>query len=156
MRVSLGLKLTIVVGLLGLVGAGISAFALRQSAEEQARAVVTESFWNAGLQARRLAQAIDRLDETVPFTQRRDEIGEMAGAIAHFRHALIEKRDLDGAARERLAEDGARGARLAAATRAFEEETLRAVANLSGSAEVMRSAADRLRTTATDTTLRAE
>ncbi|MEE7458743.1 chemotaxis protein [Methylorubrum populi] len=326
MRVSLGLKLTIVVGLLGPVGAGISVYALRQAAEEQVRAAVTESFWNAGLQARGLAQAIehavvqagavytaadtaearerlvtlqaalaeveagrgpflaamerhlsperrrkidlgvkefmayqtetaelgltvspraaliqagdeatvknrermvaeigalgrdvlarldgqreaaaeaqriafltlvgapaaalvlallaalwiirtqvqrplhrlkitmqaltdDRLDATVPFTHRRDEIGEMAGAIAHFRGALIEKRNLDGAARERLAEDGARGARLAAATRAFEEETQRAVANLTGSAEAMRSAADRLRATATDTTLRAE
>ncbi|MFF8798486.1 MULTISPECIES: methyl-accepting chemotaxis protein [unclassified Methylobacterium] len=326
MRVSLGLKLTVVVGLLGLVGAGISAFALRQAAEEQARAAVTESFWKAGLQARGLAQAIehavvqagavytaadtaearerlaalqsalaeveagrgpflaameghlpperrrkidlgvkefmayqtetaelgltvspraaliqasdeatvknrermvaeigalgrdvlarldgqreaaaearrtafltlvaapaaalilallaalwiirtqvqrplhrlkvtmqaladDRLDEMVPFTQRRDEIGEMAGAIAHFRGALIEKRRLDGAARERQAEDGARGARLAAATRAFEEETRRAVADLAGSAHAMRAAADRLRTTATDTTLRAE
>ncbi|MCP2082252.1 UNVERIFIED_ORG: methyl-accepting chemotaxis protein [Methylorubrum zatmanii] len=326
MRISLGLKLTIVVGLLGLVGAGISAFALRQAAEAQARTALTESFWNAGLQARGLAQAIehavvqasavytaadtaeakerlsalqaalveveasrgpflaameghlpherrrrldlgvrefmayqtetaelgltvspraaliqatdeatvknrermvaeigalgrdvlarldgqreaaaqaqrtasltlvgapaaalvlallaalwiirtqiqrplhrlkvtmqaladDRLDETVPFTNRRDEIGEMASAIAHFRVALMAKRELDQAAQERLAEDDSRAARLAAATRAFEDETGRAVADLTASAQAMRSAADRLRETATDTTLRAE
>ncbi|MEH3119006.1 MAG: methyl-accepting chemotaxis protein [Methylorubrum populi] len=325
MRVSLGLKLATVVGLLGLVGAGISAFALRQAAQQQARDALTESFWNAGLQARGLAQAIehavvqatalytaadtaeakdrlsalqvalaaveearapflaameshlppekrrrldlsvkefvayqtetaelgltlspraaliqasdeatvknrermvgeigalgrdvlarldgqreaaaqaqrtgfvtliaapaaalvlallaafwiirtqiqrplhrlkatmqaladDRLDAAVPFTTHRDEVGEMAAAIAHFRAALIEKRELDAAARERLAEDGARGARLAAATQAFEDETRRAIADLAGSAQAMRSAADRLRETASDTTLRA-
>ncbi len=325
MRVSLGFKLATVVALLGLVGAGISAFALRQASRAQARAVLTESFWEAGLQARGLAQAIehavvqatavytasdteeakqrlaalqtalgdveaargpflaameghlppekrrrldlavkefvayqtetadlglsvspraaliqasdeatvknrermvaeigalgrdvlarldgqreaaaqaertgfitliaapaaalvialatafwiirtqiqrplhrlkatmqaladDRLDVTVPFTARRDEVGEMAGTIARFQAALIEKRGLDHAARERLAEDGARGARLDAATQAFEDETRRAVADLADSALAMRDAADRLRQTAGDTTLRA-
>ncbi|KAB7784656.1 methyl-accepting chemotaxis protein [Methylorubrum populi] len=325
MRVSLGFKLATVVALLGLVGAGISAFALRQASRAQARAVLTESFWQAGLQARGLAQAIehavvqatavytasdteeakqrlaalqtalgdveaargpflaameghlppekrrrldlavkefvayqtetadlglsvspraaliqasdeatvknrermvaeigalgrdvlarldgqreaaaqaertgfitliaapaaalvialatafwiirtqiqrplhrlkatmqaladDRLDVTVPFTARRDEVGEMAGTIARFQAALIEKRGLDHAARERLAEDGARGARLDAATQAFEDETRRAVADLADSALAMRDAADRLRETAGDTTLRA-
>jgi len=59
MRVSLGFKRAIVVGLLGLVGAGISAFALRQASQEQARAALTESFWDAGLQSRGLAQAME-------------------------------------------------------------------------------------------------
>jgi hypothetical protein len=59
MRVSLGFTLAMVVGLLGLVGAGISAFALRQASQEQARAALTVSFWNAGLQARGLAQSIE-------------------------------------------------------------------------------------------------
>lgn len=325
MRVSLGLKLATVVGLLGLVGAGISAFALRQASEAQARAALTESFWNAGLQARSLAQAIEhavvqatavytaadtveakarlaalqtalgeiertripflaameshlsverrrrldlavkefiayqtetadlgltvspraaliqasdeatvgnrehmvaeigalgrdvlaqldgqreaaaaaqrtgfvtliaapaaalilaliaafwiirtqiqrplnrlkatmqaladnRLEEAVPFTDRRDEVGEMANTIAHFRTALIENRRLDSAARQRLFEDGARGSRLAAATQAFEEETTRAMTDLATSAQTMRVAADRLQETATDTTHRA-
>ncbi|CAO4143377.1 hypothetical protein LPLAFNJD_LOCUS1423 [Methylorubrum aminovorans] len=325
MRVSLGLKLATVVGLLGLVGASISAFALRQAAQEQTRATLTESFWDAGLQARGLAQAIehavvqasavytasdteeakqhlsalqsalgdveaargpflaameghlpaekrrrldlsvkefiayqtetadlgltlspraaliqasdpatvknrermvaeigtlgrdvlarldgqreaaaqaqragfitliaapaaalvmalvaafwiirtqiqhplhrlkatmqaladDRLDAVVPFTSRRDEVGEMATTIAQFQAALIEKRGLDQAARERLAQDGARATRLAAATQAFEDETRRAVSDLTGSAQAMRAAADRLRDTAGDTTLRA-
>ncbi|KQQ31597.1 chemotaxis protein [Methylobacterium sp. Leaf123] len=325
MRVSLGFKLAVVVGLLGLVGAGISAFALRQASQEQTRAALTESFWNAGLQARGLAQAIehavvqatavytasdtdeakarlaalqtalgdveagrgpflsameghlppqkrrrldlavkefiayqtetaelglavspraaliqasdeatvknrermvveisalgrdvlarldgqreaaaraqhqafvtliaapaaalilallaavwiirtqiqrplhrlkatmqvladDRLDETVPFTARRDEIGEMAGTIARFQAALIEKRRLDDAARERLSQDSARCMRLAAATQDFENETRRAVADLTGSAQAMRIAADRLSETAGDTTQRA-
>ncbi|GAA0246437.1 hypothetical protein LNAOJCKE_0515 [Methylorubrum aminovorans] len=325
MRVSLGFKLATVVGLLGLVGASISAFSLRQAAQEQARATLTESFWDAGLQARGLAQAIehavvkasavytasdteeakqrlsalqnalgdveaargpflaameghlpaekrrrldlsvkefiayqtetadlgltlspraaliqasdpatvknrermvaeigtlgrdvlarldgqreaaaqaqragfitliaapaaalvialvaafwiirtqiqhplhrlkdtmqaladDRLDAVVPFTGRRDEVGEMATTIAQFQAALIEKRNLDQAARERLAQDGARATRLAAATQAFEDETRRAVSDLTGSAQAMRAAADRLRDTAGDTTLRA-
>lgn len=325
MRVSLGLKLATVVGVLGLVGASISAFSLRQAAQEQARATLTESFWDAGLQARGLAQAIehavvqasavytasdteeakqrlsalqsalgdveaargpflaameghlpaekrrrldlsvkefiayqtetadlgltlspraaliqasdpatvknrermvaeigtlgrdvlarldgqreaaaqaqragfitliaapaaalvialvaafwiirtqiqhplhrlkatmqaladDRLDAVVPFTGRRDEVGEMATTIAQFQAALIEKRGLDQAARERLAQDGARATRLAAATQAFEDETRRAVSDLTGSAQAMRAAADRLRDTAGDTTLRA-
>lgn len=325
MRVSLGLKLATVVGLLGLVGSSISAFSLRQAAQEQARATLTESFWDAGLQARGLAQAIehavvqasavytasdteeakqhlsalqsalgdveaargpflaameghlpaekrrrldlsvkefiayqtetadlgltlspraaliqasdpatvknrermvaeigtlgrdvlarldgqreaaaqaqragfitliaapaaalvialaaafwiirtqiqhplhrlkatmqaladDRLDAVVPFTSRRDEVGEMATTIAQFQAALIEKRGLDQAARERLAEDGARATRLAAATQAFEDETRRAVSDLTGSAQAMRAAADRMRDTAGDTTLRA-
>ena len=325
MRVSLGLKLAAVVGLLGLVGAGISAFALRQAAQEQARSVVTEAYWNAGLQARGLAQAIehavvqgsavytaadtaeartrlaalqaalaeveaarlpflaameghlpperrrrldlavkeftayqtetaelgltvspraaliqatdeatvrnrermvaeigtlgrevlsrldaqreaaardrriasltlvivpglalvlalagavwiirtqverpllrlkaamqalagDRLEAEVPFALRRDEVGEMARTIAAFREALIDKRRLDAEARERLAADGARGARLAAATRDFEAETGQAVAELAESAEAMRAVADRLRDTAGETSLRA-
>ncbi|MGA4550699.1 methyl-accepting chemotaxis protein [Methylorubrum aminovorans] len=325
MRVSLGFKLATVVGLLGLVGASISAFSLRQAAQEQARATLTDSFWDAGLQARGLAQAIehavvkasavytasdteeakqrlsalqnalgdveaargpflaameghlpteqrrrldlsvkefiayqtetadlgltlspraaliqasdpatvknrermvaaigtlgrdvlarldgqreaaaqaqragfitliaapaaaliialvaafwiirtqiqhplhrlkatmqaladDRLDAVVPFTGRRDEVGEMATTIAQFQAALIEKRGLDQAARERLAQDGARPTRLAAATQAFEDETRRAVSDLTGSAQAMRAAADRLRDTAGDTTLRA-
>jgi len=107
------------------------------------------------LQATMQALADDRLDETVPFTARRDEVGEMAGTIARFQAALIEKRRLDEAARERLSQDGARGVRLAAATQDFEDKTRRAVADLAGSAQAMRAAADRLRETAGDTTLRA-
>ena len=324
MRVSLGLKLATVVGLLGLVGAGISAFALRQASQEQSRATLTESFWQAGLQAQGLARAIehavvqasavytasdtavakqrfsalqtalgdvealrgpflsameghlpaekrrrldlavkefiayqtetadlgltlspraaliqasdeatvrnrermvaeigalgrdvlarldgqreavaqaqrtgfltlivapaaalilalaaafwiirtqiqcplhrlkatmqalagDRLDAAVPFTNRRDEVGEMAHAIAQFRAALIDRRGLDHAARERLAQDGARAERRAAATRDFEDETRRSMADLAGSALALCGAADRLRETAGDTTLR--
>ncbi|CAO4178356.1 methyl-accepting chemotaxis protein [Methylorubrum aminovorans] len=107
------------------------------------------------LKATMQALADDRLDAVVPFTGRRDEVGEMATTIAQFQAALIEKRGLDQAARERLAQDGARATRLAAATQAFEDETRRAVSDLTGSAQAMRAAADRLRDTAGDTTLRA-
>ena len=59
MRISLGLKLAAVVGLLGFVAVGISAFAIRQSLWEQERAAATDKIWNAGLQAGALGQAIE-------------------------------------------------------------------------------------------------
>ena len=59
MRISLGFKLAAVVGLLGFVAVGISAFAVRQSLWEQERAAATDRIWNAGLQAGALSQAIE-------------------------------------------------------------------------------------------------
>ncbi len=55
MRITLGHKLAVVVGLLGLVAVGISAFALRQSEQARQRAASTEAVWDAALQARTLA-----------------------------------------------------------------------------------------------------
>jgi methyl-accepting chemotaxis protein len=94
------------------------------------------------------ALAADELDRTIPFTSRRDEIGEMAGAIAAFRTALIEKRSLDQEAQARRDRDRIRAEALAQATRAFEAETRRAVSDLAGSAEAMQAAADTLSGTA--------
>lgn len=90
------------------------------------------------------ALAADELDRTIPFTSRRDEIGEMADAIAAFRTALIEKRRLDREAQARRDRDRIRAQALAQATRAFEIETRRAVLDLAGSAEAMQAAADTL------------
>ncbi|TXN54020.1 HAMP domain-containing protein, partial [Methylobacterium sp. WL18] len=59
MRNSFGFKLAAVVGLLGFVALGISAFAVRQSLWEQDRAAATDRIWNAGLQAGALRQAIE-------------------------------------------------------------------------------------------------
>ncbi|TXN06015.1 HAMP domain-containing protein [Methylobacterium sp. WL64] len=59
MRNSFGFKLAAVVGLLGFVAVGISAFAVRQSLWEQERAAATDRIWNAGLQAGALSQAIE-------------------------------------------------------------------------------------------------
>ncbi|PIU08448.1 MAG: chemotaxis protein, partial [Methylobacterium sp. CG09_land_8_20_14_0_10_71_15] len=59
MRISLGLKLSAVIGLLALVAIGIAAFAVRQSNWEQERAAATDRIWNAGLQAGALGQAIE-------------------------------------------------------------------------------------------------
>ncbi len=47
MRITLGHKLTGVVGLLGIVAIGISGFALRQAEGERQRIVATEATWNA-------------------------------------------------------------------------------------------------------------
>ena len=94
------------------------------------------------------ALAANDLGRTIPFTHRRDEIGAMAGAIAAFQSALIEKRDLDAQAQQRRDRDRTRAEMLAAATSAFETETQRAVADLADSAGAMQSAADTLSTNA--------
>jgi methyl-accepting chemotaxis protein len=99
--------------------------------------------------------AAERLDGTVPFTRRRDEVGEMARAIEAFRTALIEKRALDANAEARNAQDMARDRTLAEATQAFEADTARAVADLARSAETMKGAADALSDTAGNTTAQA-
>lgn len=98
------------------------------------------------------ALAADQLDGAIPFTGRRDEIGEMAHAIQAFQVALIEKRQLDASAEARTAEDVRRASSLADATRAFEAETGGTVADLAFSAEAMQAAADTLSSTAGDTT----
>ncbi len=86
--------------------------------------------------------ARDRLGEAVPFTGRRDEIGEMAHAVAAVRAALLEKRALDDANVQRQSRDHGRSVMLAEATEAFEVETKRSVTALTRSAEDMRGAAD--------------
>ncbi|MDF2598303.1 MAG: methyl-accepting chemotaxis sensory transducer [Methylobacterium brachiatum] len=101
------------------------------------------------------ALAANDLGQTVPFTHRRDEIGEMASAIAAFQTALIEKQKLDAEARQRRTRDRVRAEQLAEATRAFEGETHRAVADLAGSAEAMQEAAATLTGTAGDMAARA-
>ncbi len=90
------------------------------------------------------ALAANDLGRAIPFTHRRDEIGEMAAAIAAFQTALIEKRDLDAEAQARRDRDRSRAEALAAATRTFEAETHRAVTDLADSAEAMQAAADTL------------
>ncbi len=90
------------------------------------------------------ALAANDLGLVIPLPHRRDEIGEMAAAIAAFQTALIEKRDLDAEAQMRRDRDRIRAEALATATHAFEAETHRAVADLAGSAEAMQAAADTL------------
>jgi methyl-accepting chemotaxis protein len=102
------------------------------------------------LRASMTALAANDLGRTIPFTHRRDEIGEMASAIAAFQLALIEKADLDAEAQARRERDRARAEALARATQAFEVETHRAVEDLADSARAMESAADTLSGTAGD------
>lgn len=121
------------------------------------------AFWIVGTQIQRplhrlketmQALAGDQLAGTVPFTTRRDEIGEMARTIAAFQISLVEKTRLDADARARTARDVVRAEDLAEAARAFQAETECAVAALARSAEVMEAAADTLSDTASDTTAR--
>ncbi|SFL97786.1 methyl-accepting chemotaxis protein [Methylobacterium pseudosasicola] len=106
----------------------------------------------ARLKSAMQALAADRLDNVVPFTDRQDAIGQMAHTIAAFQGAMIEKRTLDGDARARTARDLVRAERMAAATRAFESETHRTVADLAALAEAMQASADALSGLAGETT----
>ncbi|RUP17415.1 methyl-accepting chemotaxis protein [Methylobacterium sp.] len=98
----------------------------------------------------------DQLSSAVPFTTRRDEVGEMARAIEGFRTSLIEKQTLGAQARDRATRDIARAQELAEATRAFKVETASAMSALAASAEQMEGAADLLSGVASDTTARTE
>ena len=107
------------------------------------------------LKSNMTALASNDLGRTIPFTHRRDEIGEMAGSIAAFQAALIEKGRLDAEAQARRDRDRIRAEQLADATKAFESETHRAVTDLAGSAESMQDAAATLTGTASDMVARA-
>jgi methyl-accepting chemotaxis protein len=107
------------------------------------------------LKATMQALAADGLDGQIPFTRRRDEVGEMARAVEAFRTSLIEKRALDANAQTRAVQDVTRTRVLAEATHRFEIETKRAVVDLAVSAEAMQVAADTLSTTAGDTAAQA-
>ncbi len=94
MRISLGHKLSAVVGLLGLVAVGISTFALQQAKLEQQRAAATEAIWNAGLQARSLAQSIEHavVQATAMYTaadmdEAKARLSALQGALAQVEQA---------------------------------------------------------------------
>ncbi|MQT13767.1 methyl-accepting chemotaxis protein [Segnochrobactrum spirostomi] len=59
LRFTIGRKLTLVVGLLALVAAGLSAFAVSQLSAERARAKEMEAAWNGAFQAKFLAEVIE-------------------------------------------------------------------------------------------------
>jgi hypothetical protein len=100
MRVSLGFKLLAVVGLLGIVAIGISAFAVRQSVWEQERAAATDRIWNAGLQAGSLGQAIEHAvvqatalytaEDTAEARTRLSALHEALATVAQVRGPFLE------------------------------------------------------------------
>jgi methyl-accepting chemotaxis protein len=98
---------------------------------------------------------------SVPFTDRHDEIGEMATAVLTFREGLAEAERLRGEQdKARVAADEARGAaeqrRTALSTLidTFTADANRAVEELRRSADDMRTSATNLNTTAEQTTSR--
>ncbi|PIU08249.1 MULTISPECIES: HAMP domain-containing methyl-accepting chemotaxis protein [Methylobacterium] len=119
--------------------------------------IVTTQIQRPLTQLKRSLQAVaaDALDESVPFVRRRDEVGDMARAIASVQRALIDKRQLDAADRERARIELARSSAVAGASGDFDRDTHDAVESLIRSAEGMRSAADALSSTATTTTMQA-
>lgn len=102
------------------------------------------------------AVASDVLDETVPFVRRRDEVGDMARAIASVQSALTDKRQLAAAERERARIEQMRSSAIAQASGEFDRDAQQAVQSLIRSAGGMRSAADALSQVATTTTVQAD
>lgn len=107
------------------------------------------------LQTTMSALASDDLDITVPFLTRRDEIGAMAGAIAMFQRALLEKRAYDMDASARTDQELERGARLESAAASFELRVHQVTADLTRAAAQMDAVARSMRETAQVTTQRA-
>ncbi|MDQ0473846.1 methyl-accepting chemotaxis protein [Labrys wisconsinensis] len=90
------------------------------------------------------ALANQDLDAEVPFTARRDDIGDMARAIGVFQAALKERRRLDADRQGTLAAEAARAERLAAGSRAFQEEVRRIMEGLQTSAATLEASAGAL------------
>ncbi|MFH6784811.1 MULTISPECIES: methyl-accepting chemotaxis protein [Methylobacterium] len=93
---------------------------------------------------RRTMQALTAGDlaVAVPFTRRRDEIGEMAGAIAVFQGALRDRETAQALERARMAIESQRAERLDAACRAFEARASQAAGALNASTREMELTAD--------------
>jgi methyl-accepting chemotaxis protein len=88
MRFTLGKKLGIVVGLPILVAAGIAAFAISLSQNEQARAGAVEAAWEAALRTRTLAQGIEHVVVTVQALVAAEDVAEARQRFAPLRAAL--------------------------------------------------------------------
>ncbi|MCF4124758.1 methyl-accepting chemotaxis protein [Methylobacterium sp. SyP6R] len=76
MRFTLGRKLGIVVGLPILVAAGIAAFAISLSQNEQSRAGAVEAAWEAAFHTRTLAQGIEHVVVTVQALVAAEDVAE--------------------------------------------------------------------------------
>jgi methyl-accepting chemotaxis protein len=83
-----------------------------------------------------------QLDSPLPYTARRDEIGDMALAIQTVQDALRAKRDTDRMTRLRLQQEAARAEIIVKITRDFEAEASSAMLALSHSMTEMAATAD--------------
>jgi methyl-accepting chemotaxis protein len=80
-------------------------------------------------------------DTAIPFAGRRDEVGDIAGAMAVFREKLIASRAMQDAAGAEAAAKAARADRVAALTRGFETETAGVVKTVAAAATEMEATA---------------
>ncbi|AWN45674.1 chemotaxis protein [Methylobacterium terrae] len=87
-RFTLGRKLGIVVGLPILVAAGIAAFAVSLSQNEQGRAGAVEAAWEAALRTRTLAQGIEHVVVTVQALVAAEDVAEARQRFGALRAAL--------------------------------------------------------------------
>ncbi|MBK3423963.1 HAMP domain-containing protein, partial [Methylobacterium ajmalii] len=88
MRFTLGKKLGLLVGLPILVAAGIAAFAVSLSHNEQRRAGAVEAAWEAALHTRNLAQAIEHVVVTVQTLVAAEDVAEARQKFGALRTAL--------------------------------------------------------------------
>ncbi|MGE7417217.1 methyl-accepting chemotaxis protein [Methylobacterium tarhaniae] len=88
MRLTLGRKLGVVVGLPILVAAGIAAFAISLSHNEQRRAGAVEAAWEAALHTRTLAQGIEHVVVTVQALVAAGDVAEAKQKFGALRSAL--------------------------------------------------------------------
>lgn len=102
------------------------------------------------------ALASNDLSVEVPFTTNRDEIGEMAGSIAVFQRALVQKAEADAELLARAAAEHERVERLSEAARAFEGEAQGAMNAVREAAEKMSIAASAMAEASHATNVEAE
>ncbi|PWS34727.1 methyl-accepting chemotaxis protein [Falsiroseomonas bella] len=95
-----------------------------------------------GAAAERLRSLADGdTDSAIPFAARRDEVGDIAGAMAVFREKLVANRAMQDAAVAEAATKAARADRVAALTRGFEAETAGVVKAVAAAATEMEATA---------------
>ena len=100
--------------------------------------------------------AAGELSVTVPSTERRDELGDMAGSVHHFKEELVKARALED--KQRAQEGHAveqRQAEMAALAERFESSIGSVVRNITDASHDLRSSAENMRDQAEGTTERA-
>lgn len=100
--------------------------------------------------------AANDLSVEVPFTNRADEIGEMAASIRVFRQALVEKAKADVDLEARVVAEHARLERLAQAARGFEGEALQMTGAVRDATQRLTAAAVAMVATSDETEKEAE
>jgi len=95
------------------------------------------------LRLRRSMQALaqGKLDAVVPYTSKRDEIGEMAATIRVFQKALRDNKEASEHLQQRSADDLKRAAAIVQSTQKFESVTVGLMKDLSASVAAMDTAA---------------
>ena len=97
MNISIGQKLSVIVALLALLAAGLSGFGFYQSVTEQRRTAESEATWALALQARDLAQAIDRVVIEANSAFASDDKQEVRAKLETLQKALARAQELAAA-----------------------------------------------------------
>jgi methyl-accepting chemotaxis protein len=104
------------------------------------------------IQAAMLKVAGGDLDVEVPFTQRRDEIGALAGALGTFKQNAVEKERIEAEQRERNARGASRQQAIESHIAAFELQVREALDALAGASDQMSQTSESMSAVAGQTT----